>query len=132
MKNRGVLQWAVLVLSVLFCIGVQTVFKACGPKEDGTWMHCHEVQRYLFLTGIALAALSVLGLVIRNRTAAILISLCTIACAVLAVLLPGTLMQMCMMNTMRCHAVMKPFARIMGILIAVLSLVDIIKLLRAK
>ena len=90
MKNRGVLQWTALALSVLMAAGVQTVFRACAQKEDGTWMHCHEVQKYLFIIGIILAMLSVLGLAVKKRTAAILLDFASIVLAAAAVLLPGT------------------------------------------
>ncbi len=130
MKNRGVLQWTALALSVLMAAGVQTVFRACAQKEDGTWMHCHEVQKYLFIIGIILALLSVLGLAVKKRTAAILLDFASIVLAAAAVLLPGTVMQMCMMDTMRCYTMMQPFARVTGGVLILVSVIDIIKLFR--
>ena len=130
MKNRGVLQWTALALSVLMAAGVQTVFRACAQKEDGTWMHCHEVQKYLFIIGIILALLSVLGLAVKKRTAAILLDFASIIFAAVAVLLPGTVMQMCMMDTMRCYTMMQPFARVTGGVLILVSVIDIIKLFR--
>jgi hypothetical protein len=130
MKNRGVLQWTALALSVLMAAGVQTVFRACAQKEDGTWMHCHEVQKYLFIIGIILAMLSVLGLAVKKRTAAILLDFASIVLAAAAVLLPGTVMQMCMMDTMRCYTMMQPFARVTGGVLILVSVIDIIKLFR--
>lgn len=130
MKNRGVLQWTALALSVLMAAGVQTVFRACAQKEDGTWMHCHEVQKYLFIIGIILALLSVLGLAVKKRTAAILLDFASIVLADAAVLLPGTVMQMCMMDTMRCYTMMQPFARVTGGVLILVSVIDIIKLFR--
>ena len=130
MKNRGVLQWTALALSVLMAAGVQTVFRACAQKEDGTWMHCHEVQKYLFIIGIILALLLVLGLAVKKRTAAILLDFASIVLAAAAVLLPGTVMQMCMMDTMRCYTMMQPFARVTGGVLILVSVIDIIKLFR--
>ena len=130
MKNRGVLQWTALALSVLMAAGVQTVFRACAQKEDGTWMHCHEVQKYLFIIGIILALLSVLGLAVKKRTAAILLDFASIVLAAAAVLLPGTVIQMCMMDTMRCYTMMQPFARVTGGVLILVSVIDIIKLFR--
>ena len=132
MKNRGVLQWTALALSVLMAAGVQTVFRACAQKEDGTWMHCHEVQKYLFIIGIILALLSVLGLAVKKRTAAILLDFASIVLAAAAVLLPGTVMQMCMMDTMRCYTMMQPFARVTGGVLILVSVIDIIKLFRTE
>ena len=34
-------------------------------------------------------------------------------------LIPGTLVTMCMMNTMRCYAVMQPFVRVMSVLVII-------------
>ena len=130
MKNRGVLQWTALALSVLMAAGVQTEFRACAQKEDGIWMHCHEVQKYLFIIGIILALLSVLGLAVKKRTAAILLDFASIVLAAAAVLLPGTVMQMCMMDTMRCYTMMQPFARVTGGVLILVSVIDIIKLFR--
>ena len=31
-------------LSALLLAGGVTVFSACEPKPDGTWMHCHQCQ----------------------------------------------------------------------------------------
>ena len=132
MKNRGVLQWTALALSVLLAAGVQTVFRACAQKEDGTWMHCHEVQKYLFIIGIILALLSVLGLAVKKRTAAILLDFASIVFAAVAVLLPGTVMQMCMMDTMRCYTMMQPYARVTGVALILVSVIDIIKLFRTE
>ena len=112
--------------------GVQTVFRACAQKEDGTWMHCHEVQKYLFIIGIILAMLSVLGLAVKKRTAAILLDFASIVLAAAAVLLPGTFMQMCMMDTMRCYTMMQPFARVTGGVLILVSVIDIIKLFRTE
>ena len=54
------------------------------------------------------------------------------AAACIAALLPGTIMKMCMMDTMRCYAVMQPFARVMGVLLILVFGIDFIKVLRTK
>ena len=75
---------------VFICVLLLASFSllcACAQKEDGTWMHCHEVQKYLFIIGIILALLSVLGLAVKKRTAAILLDFANIVLAAAAVLL---------------------------------------------
>lgn len=132
MNKRGLLQWILVAAPAVLAIGVMTVFRACSAKEDGTWMHCYEVQTALAITGVILTLISVAALLISSAGVCILLRLAGIAAAVIAVLLPGTLMKMCMMDTMRCYAVMRPFAWIMGALIALLSLLDLTGRIRQK
>lgn len=132
MKRRGIMQWTALALSVLLAAGVMTLFRACPPAEDGTWMHCHTVQIYLCGLGIAAAVIAAAGLLIRSRSAALVLDLAGAAAACIAALLPGTIMKMCMMDTMRCYAVMQPFARVMGVLLILVFGIDFIKVLRTK
>ena len=40
-EKKSIFAWIPAILSGLLIIGTLTVFRACGPKEDGTWMHCH-------------------------------------------------------------------------------------------
>ena len=54
MNKRGLLQWILVAAPAVLAIGVMTVFRACSAKEDGTWMHCHEVQTALAITGVIL------------------------------------------------------------------------------
>ena len=42
------------VLSLLLTIGSKTIFSACGPKEDGSWMTCHWAEQAVFGMGIVL------------------------------------------------------------------------------
>ena len=130
MNKRGLLQWILVAAPAVLAIGVMTVFRACSAKEDGTWMHCHEVQTALAITGVILTLISVAALLISSAGVCILLRLAGIAAAVIAVLLPGTLMKMCMMDTMRCYTMMQPFARVTGGVLILVSVIDIIKLFR--
>ena len=75
-------------LSAALLAGGVTVFSACEPRPDGTWMHCHQCQ---------------------NSVA---------ASAVVVFFIPGVICPLCMMKTMRCHTVFQPFVRIMSVLVA--------------
>ena len=119
MKKTG--KYCMLMLSIILTIGVSTVFSACDAKEDGTWMHCHDVQTHIMYIGIALILVSGVCLFINNKKAGIVLSLIQAVSGVMIMLLPGTLMSMCMMTTMHCWSVMKPFATVMGVLILVCS-----------
>ena len=109
--------------SLLLAVGVATVFAACGPKDDGSWMHCHDVQIAIAICGAIATALFAAAAFVKSGTArTALFVIGAIVCTV--VLLLPSIMPMCMVDTMRCHAVMAPFARIMAALGGVLGIVD--------
>ena len=119
--------WSILSLifsALLFC-GVMTLFRACAKTEEGMWMHCHTAQMYVFFLGLAAAAASALLLFLKGRAARMILHLACIVLAAAAILTPGGIVHMCSMTTMRCYAVMRPFARVMGILAAAVNLIGL-------
>ena len=122
-KKPSVLSFIPAVVSLLLAIGVATVFAACGPKDDGTWMHCHDVQLAILACGVIATVVFVAAAFLRGGGAGpALFALGALIC-IAALLLPS-IMPMCMMDTMRCHAVMAPFARVVGALGGILGIVN--------
>ncbi len=131
MKDKNVLLSLVPALAgLLLTIGVMTVFSACGIKDDGTFMHCHDVQISVALSGGCIALFSALAAFLQNRTARTIFNAAALTASVRAFLLPGILMPMCMMRTMRCYTVMQPFVRIMAVICALFALWGIIRSLK--
>ncbi len=111
------------VASLLLALGVATVFSACGAKDDGTWMRCHAAQDAVMWVAVGMTAvLAAAALARRGAVRAVLYALGAIG-SVAAFLVPGTVMPMCMMQTMRCYEVMQPFARIMAVVVFALCIV---------
>ncbi len=121
-----------VVVSLLLAIGVMTIFSACGRKDDGSWMHCHDVQNAVAVCGLIMTALFALCVFVKNKMIRMLLYLAALAAAVVAFLLPGTIMPMCMMNTMRCYTVMQPYVRIMAVIAALSALLGMISSLTKK
>ncbi len=119
-------------VSLLLVIGVLTVFSACGKKDDGTWMKCHDVQNIVAICGAVMTVLFVICAFVTNKVFRMILNLAALAAAIVVFLLPGTIMPMCMMNTMRCYTVMQPFVRIMSAVAALSALIGMISALRAK
>ncbi len=119
-----------LVLSLLLIIGVMTIFHACEQKDDGSWMHCHAAQNNVMITGLAMFVVFAIAVFVRNRIAAVILNLAGIAGAAVAMLIPGTLVSMCMMRTMRCYTVMQPFVRVMAVLIIITAIFNLIAALK--
>ena len=105
-------------LSALLLAGGVTVFSACEPKPDGTWMHCHQCQNMVAGSAVGLVALyGASALVTKKPVRLALLALAVIA-SVVVFFIPGGICPLCMMKTMRCHTVFQPFVRIMSVLVA--------------
>lgn len=131
-KKEKIIEIVSGVLSLLLAVGVMTVFKACGPKEDGTWMNCHNVQHYVFYAALFMSVISIAGICIRGRVVRIVLDVIRVIAAVVTMLLPGTIMHMCMMKEMRCYMYMQPFVRILSILIAIVSAIGLVIQIKNK
>lgn len=125
MKKR-ISNYLPIVLSTLLSLGVLTVFRACSAMEDGSWMHCHTAQMRVFGLGLVLIALSVISLFVKNKIANIVLNAASVVVAIVAVITPGVLVSMCMMDTMRCHALMKPFVIVFGVLFIISDIVKVV------
>lgn len=105
-------------LSALLLAGGVSVFSACEPKPDGTWMHCHQCQNMVAGSAVGLIALyGASALVTKKPVRLALLALAVIA-SVVVFFIPGGICPLCMMKTMRCHTVFQPFVRIMSVLVA--------------
>ena len=105
-------------LSALLLAGGVTVFSACEPKPDGTWMHCHQCQNMVAGSAVGLIALyGASALVTKKPVRLALLALAVIA-SVVVFFIPGGICPLCMMKTMRCHTVFQPFVRLMSVLVA--------------
>ncbi len=134
------------LLGLLLAVGCQTFFSPC-VHEDGTFSTCHWAGVMLSGLGVVLAVLAFFAIVISlmgsagrlQGFAASLsgglqagISLAMTVTAVFAALVPGGLIPLCLMNDMRCNAVMRPAAMLLSAAVALISLLDVFFLLRRK
>ena len=113
-----------LVLSLLFIIGEQTVAGPCPVMLDGRFMVCHWAGQAVLGVGIVLVVLSLLHLAFKNDGMKLGLDLAVIANAVLLLMIPNRLIPLCIKNHMRCHTVMEPFVLVMGVLMIAAALGD--------
>ena len=128
LKSKAV-QIALLALSVLLVVGVMTFAGPC-VHDDGTVAACHEAAQAVLVAGAVASALSLAALFVSNGRASGVIALATACCGAFAAAAPGTLFGMCMMQTMRCWAVMRPFALACGALVCIGGLVVAVRSFR--
>ena len=126
-KNKQVcaMDIALLALALILFIGLMTFLKPCGPKEDGSWMSCYWAGQALKGTTGAMVLLALVRLSVRGEVK-IGLDIGSAVLAILSVLIPGRLIGLCMMDAMRCHAVMTPGVTVLSILTIAAAATDII------
>ena len=131
-SRKTLLRLIVAGLGLLLTLGSCTVFAACGIKEDGIWMRCHSAQTTVTICTAVLSAFLFLPAFIRKRALRIVLNGIGIAGSIAVFLIPGKLMPMCMMHTMRCYTLFQPFVRIMAVLVACSCLIQVIQATRER
>ena len=125
--KRKTIEWimGILLLACSLClsVGVKLWFHACGPKEDGSFMTCHWAQQAVLVIGCAMTVISLLALILQNGGMRRGLALAAAPCGIGAALIPNTMIKLCMMTDMHCHAVMKPAVIIAGIAAAVIGVI---------
>ena len=127
MKQKiNALDVILFVLSAILLLGVLTVFAPCGAKEDGGWMTCHWAGTAVAGAAAVLTALALMRFCAKDGKAGSWLSAAMITTALLAALIPGRLIPLCMMPSMRCRAVMSPAVTVLSVLIIAVAAIDIV------
>ena len=125
MKKLSASDIILLVLSLILLFGTKYAFHACPAKADGSWMLCHWAEHVVIALGTVFSFLSVARFFVDEKIKSG-ISLSFVPLSVVTALVPGLLVNLCMMKDMRCHTTMRPAVIVIAILIAAISLVDFI------
>lgn len=123
-KRMGVWDVVLLALALILFVGLLTFLHPCGAKEDGSWMTCHWAGQALIGVSGAMLALAVVRLFVRGGVK-IGLDIGMMVLSVLAICVPGHLIGLCMMDTMRCRAVMTPGVTVIAILTIAAAVIDI-------
>ena len=121
-----------LIISAVFFIGMLTFLKPCGPKEDGTFMACHYAGTALIILAAGMLLISLAGLFLKGSAARAAAGVLQIVLSVLTLIIPGTVIGLCMMPEMRCRAVMRPGSIVCAVLMILVSLAGILISRRKK
>ncbi len=121
MKHLSVCAALVLVLAAVIALGSRSFLGPC-LHEDGSFGACHWAGQALFGVGLLLAGESVFALLAPERRMRQGCFIPMLMTAVLGFFIPGPLIGLCRMATMRCVALMQPAMRILCMLAALFSL----------
>ncbi len=122
-KGIGVCPLLQIVLNAIFFVGIQTIFAPCEPHEDGTWATCHWAGEALLGIAAVMLVMSLLHLLPLRTGMKEGLVFAMIPVSFLIIVLPGRLIPLCMMETMRCHVIMQPAVTVIAVLNIVLSAV---------
>ena len=105
--NKHVFPVILTVLALIIAVGSVTFLGPC-VHEDGSEAPCSGATRAIMADGILLAVLGVLLLLVKSPTARVILFAAAAVAAFAGILLPGTLLPICKMDTMHCRMVMQP------------------------
>lgn len=115
-----------ILLSLILAIGTITIFKACGPTEDGKYMSCHWAELMVAALGTVLTVQGIVRLFFVNIHARLGASIAALVTSILVIAVPNRLIRLCSMSNMQCQSVMKPAVTVISILIIVSLIIDIV------
>ena len=129
--KKNVIALILLLLAVLAAVGSVTFMGPC-VHADGSEAACTRAGRAILIDSCVLAAVSLVILFLRSSSARAVLFVIAAAAAVIGILLPGTLLPLCKMETMRCRMVMQPGAVILSALSLIASAAGLVTELRRK
>ena len=116
--QTGPLDIVLTVVAALVIVGLRTVAAPCA-HTDGSVAGCTTAGHVLFGLGFAAVALAAMRLMAADLATKRSFDLLLLIVGVLVVFLPGNTLALCADASMRCRVVMLPFARIVGVALAV-------------
>ena len=123
----GVSDIVLLALGIVFLVGIFSFFGSCpGPKDDGTWMVCHWASRAIGGVAAVMAVVSAIHLFVSDAKMKMGLDIAIIPMALLAAAIPGNIINLCMIATMRCHTIMHPAVIVMSVLMIAAAVFDLV------
>ena len=112
-KKGRLIDCAIILISTLMLIGINTWFATCGPMEDGSFMTCHWAGQTVKAVSAVAAVLAVAHALLKDHKTK-------------AAMVPGVLINLCMMEDMMCRAHTRPWTIILSVLLVAASAADLL------
>jgi len=116
------------VVSVLYLIGIKNWFPVCSSMGE-TVMSCHWAGKVLTAMAILSIALSFIHMLIPDRKFKAGLDAGMIGLYGLMAIIPGNIIRLCMMSSMSCRTLTRPWTLIFGTVLALICVVDIVLVL---
>ena len=115
--KKNIIGIAEFLLALLLTVGSLTIFKACG-EHDGKYMACHWAQNAVTLIGAVISIQALLRILLKNSGIKAGLAISIFLSAVSVIFIPGHVISLCMMDTMRCISTFKPAVIVIASLLA--------------
>ena len=124
-NNTAIADFILLALAVFIAVGTAFLFRACDAKEDGSFMSCHWAEHVVTGLGCVMTVISAAHLGAKTPRMKIGISIALLPVEIYTALVPGIIIKLCMMNTMRCHTMMRPCVTVICAIMVMVTVADI-------
>lgn len=113
------------VASALLVVGVLTFAGPCAAHGDGSAVVCGGAARAVLGAGVVALVLSLVRIFERDEGERRGLCLGIALVGVLIACMPGFLVELCGDQAMRCNAIMLPFCRSVGVVVAIVAAADL-------
>ena len=127
-KNILLTEGLLALVTAFFTIAMFTFLKSSCSSE----MHCHEASGTVRNLAIVMTLIALVQLLAGLKIIRLIGSIVLYVLSVITLLVPGTIMTLCMMPQMSCRSVMKPGVTVFCAFILVLGLINIFFTIRRK
>lgn len=128
MSLHKVLNVVNVLVAALIVIGVNTFAHICTSMQGP----CAKTKTLAVVAAIAVAVLAAVQVAVSKKNINTILGLVLVLAGFVTVLLPLVIAPVCSMTTMHCYVYTRPFLVITGIVIAIVSLIDIAVSLKAS
>ena len=120
-----------VVIALVLVVGMLTFAGPC-VHDDGSKSVCSDAGTALVIAGAIGAVAALASLAVGNKVASGACALIAACCGAFAAASPGNLFALCMMQTMRCWSVMRPFAIACGACLLIIGIIAAVMSFRSK
>lgn len=104
-----------VVFGVLAIVGLVSFAGPCPIHDDGSASACVGTSHILVSCALAAVLFQIASLAVANIRAKQILSAAAVLLAMVLAFAAGTFLPLCMMETMRCWTIMRPFAMVVGV-----------------
>ena len=128
MSIHKVLNAVNILIAALIIIGLNTFAHICTSMQGP----CAKTKSLAIVVAIVLAVLGLVQIFVSNKKINAILGLAGIVIGLVTVLLPLVIAPVCSMTSMHCYVYTRPFLVIIGIVIAIVSVIDAVSVKAAK
>ena len=122
---------SLVVICAFLAIGVATFAGPC-VHSDGSKAACAEAGTLLLVIGVAAALTALARFFVSSKTASATLAAVVAILGLVAAIVPGNMLPLCMMAEMRCNAIMHPFGMVLGGLACIIAIIDLVIVTRSS